>query len=113
MSTMKMNTAEAVEQKGAKEAKPQGVQVVMTRSTVPQLSSRELAKELLDRFPGVDRAGLLEDLVALCFMNLKHGNKREEREACDVLNHIQDFAAVRLEVVRRMDAVGLKTTPEG
>ena len=35
--------------------------------TLPPKENHELAEELLARFPGVDRAGLLKDMMALCF----------------------------------------------
>lgn len=62
------------------------------KSTLPPKENHELAEELLARFPAVDRADLLKDLVASCFFDMRHGNKREERAACDFLNELQRLA---------------------
>lgn len=65
----------------------------MFKSDLPRKEWHELAEELLARTPGVDRARLLKDLVAYYFIELKHGNQREERAACDFLNTVQRLAA--------------------
>ena len=62
------------------------------RSTLPPKENHELAEELLARFPKVDRAELLKDMVGLCFFWMRHGNKREERAACEFLNELQRIA---------------------
>lgn len=54
--------------------------------------NHELAEELLARFPDMDRAELLKDVVALCFYWMRWGNKREEKQACDFLNELQRMA---------------------
>lgn len=51
--------------------------------------NRQLAEDLLSRFPGVDRAELLLQMVSFHFFLMRHGNKREERAACDFLNELQ------------------------
>ena len=48
-----------------------------------------MAEDLLARFPGMDRAELLKKMVAGCFFDMRFGNKREERAACDFLNEVQ------------------------
>ena len=67
----------------------------ITRSTLAKKEFHELAEELLNRFPRVDRATLLKDLTARYFLDMKYGCKREERAACDYLNLLQRLA-VRL-----------------
>jgi hypothetical protein len=69
----------------------------MTKSNLPRKEWHELAEELLAHFPGLDRADLLKDLVATYFLELKYGNKREERDACDFLNLVQRLAKRNLE----------------
>ena len=64
----------------------------VTKSTLPRKEWRDLAEDLLARFPGLDRADLLKSVVAGCFFEMKYGNKREERAACDLLNEIQRLA---------------------
>jgi hypothetical protein len=71
------------------------------KSTLPRKEWHELAEDLLARFPGVDRADLLKDLVAHYFMEMKYGNKREERAACDFLNAVQRIA------IRNAEKAGL------
>ena len=44
---------------------------------------------MLAHFAGIDRAELLKTIVALTIMDMRYGNKREERAACDLLNLIQ------------------------
>ena len=61
----------------------------MIKSNLPPKQNHELAEDLLNRFPGVDRAELLKEMVSLYFFNMRHGNKREERAACDFLNDLQ------------------------
>lgn len=63
------------------------------KSSLPKKENHELAEDLLSRFPNVDRAALLKDMVAWCFYEMRWGNKREERAACDFLNQIQASAA--------------------
>lgn len=67
----------------------------ITRSDLPRKEWRELAKELLARFPGVNWGDVIEDLVAHSFLEMKHGNKREEVAACDFLNLVQVYAIRR------------------
>ena len=55
------------------------------------------ADELLNQFPGVNRADLLTSIVALTIMDMRYGNKREERAACDLLNLIQEEAVKQLK----------------
>lgn len=64
----------------------------MINSQLPPKENHELAEELLAKFPGVDRAGLLKDMTTMCFYWLRWGNKREERQACDFLNELQRIA---------------------
>ena len=65
----------------------------MLKSDLPPTKSfAEFAQDLLDRFPGVDHSALLKDVTAQYFMDLKFGNKREEREACNFLNLLQQRA---------------------
>jgi hypothetical protein len=71
---------------------PAGSARDVTKSDLPRKEWHELAEDLLARFPGVDRADLLKDIVAYYFVELKHGNKREERAACDFLNSVQRIA---------------------
>ena len=47
------------------------------------------AEALLAKFPGVNRGELLIALTADALLNFRHGNKREERAACDFLNLLQ------------------------
>lgn len=67
----------------------------VTKSTLPSKEWHELAEDLLARFPGVDRGALLKDVIAHCFLDMKFGNKREERAACDFLNMVQRYAIRR------------------
>lgn len=64
-------------------------QTDVTKDTLPRKEWHKLAEELLARYPGVDRAELLKRLLAQCFFEMKYGNKREERAACDFLNEAQ------------------------
>ena len=64
----------------------------VTKSSLPRREWRELAEDLLARFPGVDQAELLKRLVMSYFFEMKYGNKREERAACDFLNEVQRVA---------------------
>lgn len=61
----------------------------VTRNTLPPKENHELAEEFLDRFPNLDRADLLKQMVSLCFYWMRWGNKREERSACDFLNELE------------------------
>ena len=61
----------------------------MIKSNLPPKENRQLAEDLLNRFPSVDRAELLVEMVSLNFFLMRHGNKREERAACDFLNELQ------------------------
>ena len=62
----------------------------VTKSTLPKNKDwGEMAEDLLARFPCVDRAELLKKMVAGCFFDMRFGNKREERAACDFLNEVQ------------------------
>jgi len=45
----------------------------------------------------VDRAQLLEDFVTSCFHDMRWGNKREERQACDSLNEISRLAVQNIK----------------
>lgn len=63
------------------------------KSTLLPKENHELAEDLLARFPGADRAELLKSMVASCFFDMRHGNKREERAACDFLNEVQRQAS--------------------
>ena len=70
----------------------------VTRDTLPLPSTgwHELAEQMLERFP-VDRGQWLKELTALYFVELRHGNKREERAACDFLNNLQKVAVQIME----------------
>ena len=54
------------------------------------------AEEMLAHFAGIDRAELLKTIVALTIMDMRYGNKREERAACDLLNRVQADAVKQL-----------------
>ena len=49
----------------------------------------QLADDLLARFPGVDHSAWLRKMTARAFTEMRYGNKREERAACDWLNALQ------------------------
>lgn len=55
------------------------------------------AEEMLAHFAGIDRALLLRTIVALAIMDMRYGNKREERAACDLLNLVQAEAVKQLK----------------
>ena len=55
------------------------------------------AEEMLAHFAGIDRAELLKTIVALTIMDMRYGNKREERAACDLLNLVQAEAVKQLK----------------
>lgn len=55
------------------------------------------SEELLANFPSVDRAKLLKTVVALAIMDMRYGNKREERAACDLLNLVQAEAVKQIK----------------
>jgi len=55
------------------------------------------AEEMLAHFAGLDRADLLKTIVALTIMDMRYGNKREERAACDLLNLVQSEAVKQLK----------------
>ncbi len=76
----------------------------VTKSTLPKKDWQQLAEDLLSQFPGVDRAELLKDLVAGCFFEMKYGNKREERAACDCLNEVQRLAIRNLQAAKTTNA---------
>ena len=57
----------------------------------------DYAEELLANFAGIDRAELLKTIVALTIMDMRYGNKREERAACDLLNLVQAEAVKQLK----------------
>jgi hypothetical protein len=61
----------------------------MIKCNLPPKENRDLAEDLLARFPGVDRGELLKKMVSCAFFDMRHGNKREERAACDFLNEVQ------------------------
>ncbi len=67
-------------------------EITVTKHTLPKSEWRDLAEDLLSRFPDVDRAELLKDVLAHCFFDMRFGNKREERAACDFLNEVQNIA---------------------
>lgn len=69
------------------------------RSTLPKKENRNLAEDLLARFPGVDHSELLKSFIAHLFFDMRFGNKQEERAACDYLNEIQ-VIATRLRALR-------------
>jgi hypothetical protein len=52
---------------------------------------------MLAHFAGIDRADLLKTIVALTIMDMRYGNKREERAACDLLNLVQSEAVKQLK----------------
>lgn len=74
------------------------------KHTLPPKENWELAEDLLSRFPGVNRAELLGDMLSWCFFNMRHGNKREERAACDFLNQLQLLAIRNTKALRAKDA---------
>lgn len=66
-----------------------GVMSDIFKDTLPKKEWAELAEDLLARFPLLDRAELLKNMVAKMFFDMRYGNKREERAACDFLNELQ------------------------
>lgn len=70
---------------------------IITRSTMEGTlkgaTYREQAVDLLSKFPKADRTVVLQRLLALALLDVRHGNKREERAGCDLLNCFQDIAA--------------------
>lgn len=64
----------------------------VVKHTLQPKENWELAEELLAKFPNVDRAELLKDMLGQCFYWMRWGNKREERQACDFLNEVQRIA---------------------
>jgi len=67
---------------------------------LPECESKtfhEHAEEMLAHFAGLDRADLLKTIVALTIMDMRYGNKRQERAACDLLNLIQEQAIKQLK----------------
>lgn len=80
----------------------------VTRSTMPPSKAvtwLDHAEELLARFKDVDRAELLRHVTASYLMDFKYGNKREEREACNFLNLLQEEA---IELLARRKKAGVK-----
>jgi len=69
----------------------------MIKCNLPPKENRDLAEDLLARFPGVDRGELLKKMVSCAFFDMRHGNKREERAACDLLNLVQAEAVKQLK----------------
>lgn len=59
----------------------------------------DYAEEMLAHFAGIDRAKLLKTIVALTIMDMRYGNKREERAACDLLNLVQAEAVKQLKAL--------------
>ena len=55
------------------------------------------AEALLAKFPGVNRGELLIALTADALLNLLHGNKREEKAACEFLNLLQAEAVKQIQ----------------
>ena len=60
----------------------------------------DYAEEMLAHFPDIDRAELLKTIVALTIMDMRYGNQREERAACDLLNRVQAEAAKQLQTTQ-------------
>lgn len=70
------------------------------RSTEPKKpggTALTSAEDLLSQFPNLDRAELLKHLTALYIIDFRHGNKREERAACDFLNLMQSEAVKQIK----------------
>ena len=77
----------------------------VTRDTLPRKEWHELADDLLARFPGVDHSSLLKDMIAHYFFEMRYGNKREERAACDFLNDVQRYALLAASAASRTPAL--------
>lgn len=69
----------------------------MIPSSLPKKENHELADDFLAQFPGVDLAELMKDTISHCFFDMRWGNKREERAACDMLNEITRMALRNIE----------------
>lgn len=71
--------------------------IIITRSTMDGTlkgaTYREQAADLIGKFPHADHSVILHRLIALALLDVRHGNKREERAGCDLLNCFQDIAA--------------------
>jgi hypothetical protein len=66
----------------------------VTKSQLPVSKTfLEMADDLLGRFPQTNKEHLLRLMVSWAFFNMRFGNKREERAACEFLNELQDSAA--------------------
>lgn len=75
----------------------------VTKSTLPKSKTwNDYAEEMLAQFPGVDRAKLLTAVVAATFFEMKYGNKREERAACDFLNLVSAQAIKQLQEAAKL-----------
>ena len=73
----------------------------VTKHMLPEKATAgQLADDLIARFPGVDHSKWLREMTARAFTEMRYGNKRQERAACDWLNALQ-LAGVMLK--RRME----------
>lgn len=61
----------------------------VTKHTLPEATSGQLAGDLIARFPGVDHSHWLREMTARAFTEMRYGNKRQERAAVDWLNALQ------------------------
>lgn len=61
----------------------------ITKDMLPRKNWLELAEDLFARFPGTDWKDVLTRIVATQFYEMRYGNKREERAACEMLNLVQ------------------------
>ena len=62
-----------------------------------------MADDLIALFPGVDHSHWLREMTARAFTEMRHGNKREERAACDWLNALQHAAMMLKERMERKE----------
>lgn len=65
--------------------KPEDVIVKILNRTVRYRSEGELAEEFLELFQDIDRAQLLKEILVLSLYKFRFGNKREERDAFNIL----------------------------
>lgn len=66
----------------------------VTRSTLQARGTwGDMAEEVLKPYPDADRAKLLVSLIASYLVDFRHGNKREERAACEFLNEVVSIAS--------------------
>ena len=76
----------------------------VTKHTLPEKATAgQLADDLIARFPGVDHGHWLREMTARAFTEMRYGNKREERAACDWLNALQRAAIMLKERMEKKE----------